>query len=57
VPKAFFRGMTTGARDLKYKNSVGLWEQQIYDWMQKDFDKNRWKNPRANLALKSEEFP
>lgn len=22
-----------------------------------DFDKNRWMHPRANLALKSEEFP
>ena len=62
IPKAFFRGATTGGRNLTQPNSVWAHEGRFehngeHKWMLKDFDKNRWRHPRANLALKSEEFP
>jgi len=57
VPKAFFRGRNTGGRYLTIKTRLISWELNNHDWMLKDFDKKRWKFPRANLALKSEEFP
>ena len=55
IPKAFFRGMTTGGRNLTQKNSVwAKGEADEHKYMLTEFDKNRWMHPRANLALKSE---
>ena len=52
IEKAYFRGFTTGGfRDYSNLN------RDEQGWMRTGFDKQRWRYPRVNAVLYSEEFP